>query len=111
METWYAYFASQKGSIGYALRVARQGSLTFEAEQRALLGIPPLDHCYDRVWLHLQGMSVPRRVSFKSDTERIAQYISSKAQELNLTVEIDAEVLQAFLTQAGPAGQRAPAES
>lgn len=73
LEAWYRYAASLPGFIGAALQVQRGKMSITQEQQRAFLGIQ--GDKYDSLWLHLQGMLLPRPDHFLADLERIVQKV------------------------------------
>lgn len=73
LDGWYRYAAQSDGFIGKALATHRTQTFMTREQQRACLGIA--DTCYDHLWLHLQGMHLPRKETWEADLERIVAYL------------------------------------
>jgi hypothetical protein len=61
----------------FVLRVSRGEHFLTEEQQRAEVGI--LDAVYDLMWLHLQGMPLPREAQCDDDLARIVGYVDEHA--------------------------------
>ena len=75
LEKWYRYAAGADGFIGGALRRHRALAFFTQEQQRAHLGIR--DKTYDRLWLRLQSMPLPRQERWIDDLKRIVEYVLS----------------------------------
>jgi hypothetical protein len=98
LQKWHLYASHQPGFIGFVLQEQRIRHTQTQEQQRAQLGI--LDAAYDPLWVHLQGMPLPRNgAHFHNDVLRIARYVEQQArQQFHLTATIHSGALEAVLT-------------